>query len=493
MLLRRKWVTRSLKIIGLLLFSGVIVHSIMTMALGRKVQAEIAKIRARGEPVSCAEFVIPSIPDHENAALAYCRIDKIYSGMCKEAERYRLIDPLFNPLDTKDEHPIECGYIFYPWSDPTFALPCYDRLLKMTEKAVAMPNCRFEFDNRGPNHMSFQLWKLNTSFLRKAALLNAQYGRQDEAVRCIVALAGINNHLSSQPLSQTYVGRLSIARKIDGAIRDIARFGKINEATAQQLLNVLDQIQLDKGFREAMLDRRVVAIEWFRYLKKIKVPPCLCNKWKKERRQQSYLFRPQFYKDELFCLRAMAREIRYAKLTCREMGIKPTAFPEDVYIAPSYAVFSTDKLASLRDLRRMRDLGMAYIAVDKAFLALLIYHSRFHTFPETLDKLESGLGVRLPKDPFSGKALAYNKFGNRCLIYSYGMNLKDDRGRIIPDRSYPSSESNYKQDDDIVWQLTEDSSHDLHILMQPYVMKAKPIPYLSLPQDLPMPIAPPGA
>ena len=492
MLLRRRRVIRFLKIISLLIFCAFIVHSITTLLIGRKVRAEITNIKACGEPVSYAELISPPIPDRENAAHVYCKIYKAYTDMDKHGKRYQLIDPLFHPSDAPSEKPVESYYVFYPWSDLAFALPCYDQLLIMIEKAAAIPLCRFEFENYGPFQTSKKLRNLSslTCVLREAAFLYAKAEMQGEAVRCVVALAEIDNHLASQPSSQTYGTRISVARKIDGAIRDITRFGKINEATAQQLLNALDQIELNNGIREAMFEDRIRAIEWFRYLKKIKVPPCLCNKWIKERRQQSYLFRPQFYKDELFCLRAMAREISNSKLTYREISTKPEKFPDYASNAPSYAVFSTDKLASLRDIRRMRDLSMAYIAVDKAFLALLIYHSRFHTFPETLDKLESSIGVRLPKDPFSGKALAYKRVRNGCLIYSYGMNLRDDGGRIIPGRLYSSSESNYKQDDDIVWKLTEDPSHDLHLLMQPYVKKAKPIPYSSLPQGFPMPIAP---
>jgi hypothetical protein len=105
---------------------------------------------------------------------------------------------------------------------------------------------------------------------------------------------------------------------------------------------------------------------------------------------------------------------------------------------------------------------MAYVAIDKAFLELLVYHSRFGMFPETLGELESRLAARLPNDPFSGKSLVYKRLGKGFLIYSCGMNLVDENGEIT------NSGSGVRiRFDDIVWKLTDDPSRSWHPLMQP--------------------------
>ena len=53
-------------------------------------------------------------------------------------------------------------------------------------------------------------------------------------------------------------------------------------------------------------------------------------------------------------------------------------------------------------------------------------HRESH-LPSKLDELKPRYLSQIPSDPFSGEALRYN--AARGLIYSVGVNLKDDGGR----------------------------------------------------------------
>jgi hypothetical protein len=63
-------------------------------------------------------------------------------------------------------------------------------------------------------------------------------------------------------------------------------------------------------------------------------------------------------------------------------------------------------------------------------LACLRYQKEKGTFPDNLDELvQAGYLTKLPVDPFSPGPLTYKKTADGFLLYSWGMNLKDDNGQ----------------------------------------------------------------
>jgi hypothetical protein len=62
-------------------------------------------------------------------------------------------------------------------------------------------------------------------------------------------------------------------------------------------------------------------------------------------------------------------------------------------------------------------------------IALERYRAARGAFPETLAALSPEYLPDVPKDPLTGEAIGYRKQEERYLLYSIGMNLRDDEGR----------------------------------------------------------------
>jgi hypothetical protein len=83
-------------------------------------------------------------------------------------------------------------------------------------------------------------------------------------------------------------------------------------------------------------------------------------------------------------------------------------------------------------------------------LALKAYHAKHRVYPERLDALRQYPGWKLPEDPFSGKDFGYRRHGLGFVLYSWGDDLDDDKGRPL---GTPGTASNIVPDGDIVWEF----------------------------------------
>jgi hypothetical protein len=90
-------------------------------------------------------------------------------------------------------------------------------------------------------------------------------------------------------------------------------------------------------------------------------------------------------------------------------------------------------------------MAAAEIAGSRVFLALLAYKSRFGAYPKTLHDLKHKLGWKLPVDPFTGEDLIYKPHAHGFLLYSVGLNMKDDGGTPVARRG--------PEKGDVVWKM----------------------------------------
>ncbi len=76
---------------------------------------------------------------------------------------------------------------------------------------------------------------------------------------------------------------------------------------------------------------------------------------------------------------------------------------------------------------RMRTGRQALLTV----LAIMRYEKEKGQYPASLDELvEAGYLKKLPMDPYSDGPLIYRKTNGGFLLYSFGINLKDDGGKL---------------------------------------------------------------
>jgi hypothetical protein len=91
------------------------------------------------------------------------------------------------------------------------------------------------------------------------------------------------------------------------------------------------------------------------------------------------------------------------------------------------------------ELRARQNLDIVLLAT-----ALQAYQKEMKQYPEKLTDLSPKFITTLPRDRFNGKALIYRKTERGYLLYSVGVNGKDDAGSLITD---PFPESGTRGDD----------------------------------------------
>lgn len=416
----------------------VIAHGAATFLLGRRVKAEIAAIKARGEPVSVADLARPEIPDSENAAVIYAKAFEAISGPGAKADLEK--PGYLSPYKLK-RNPELLG-------EATRIAARYKNAVLLIEEGASRPRCQFPIDwEDGLRTLYERRAKLRwlAMLLRGSALLDAREGRIDDSLRYIGLGFKLTDSLKHEPIMNSQLVKVTIISVSARGLRWVMEYGSITEPQARQLFDVLAKIDVRSGYLEAMHGERVLDLRAFEDFRKdpkqfaeLVAPPEEPD-YRLWGLAASYPWRPLLYADELTYLRLLNANIEAGSLSYREMISKGEP------AIPAYALVSK-KLLYTSPCRVGRSLGRAtaMAAGSQIILALQAYKDRYDSYPETLDELRAKLGWKLPEDPFSRKDFVYKPQGKGFLLYSIGENLRDD-GAVDP-TAFDDAEH-----DDIVW------------------------------------------
>ncbi|HEX2973264.1 MAG TPA: hypothetical protein VHP11_13095, partial [Tepidisphaeraceae bacterium] len=243
---------------GYVLFlAGVALLSYVASHLAQsRLDGEIQKIRARGEPVLIEDFVEPAIPDEENAAFYLKRAAKAFEKMSNEQ-----VDD-FNNLPTK-----------LPWSPADAAL-----MEKLTARyAHALPDVRAARGKTGVN-WGMQLkspaitvllpWltpqRTLSQYLRAAALHAHQQGDDAAAVELLRDQLMIGRTVDRSPFlishlvalsnsSQAATAALAIAPDLRVEHPDTPAPAGTKPASRQQVRALLDELSDEQSARAAVM------------------------------------------------------------------------------------------------------------------------------------------------------------------------------------------------------------------------------------------------
>ena len=428
----RRWVT--ITVLSILLL--VILFPFALIGFWKyRLHAEIAGIKARGEPITPADLAGTKIPKSQNAAPAYMQTFKQISGPNAE-----------NDLDilkglVRLDKPSEDTRL---WVGVRRVLPKYRHAIDLAEDAAYRPKCRFSADWAKGIKAKFPylapLQKLGY-ILCADSLVNAKDGNMDQAVRSLDIGFRLTNALEDEPSMIAMVVRKAIIHMMSSTLRTVATLGDLTPEQAERLYEVLNSVDLVRVYPKVLTGERAVGIDLFD---------------RSRRGESGYVRTPFLTADELIYLRMFSRQLNLTHLSCKE------ALNEDEDCQPKrwqkYALLSAILLPNFSHARRSRDEAVAEIAGDKVFLALLAYHRRFNSYPTDLAQLGMKVGWAIPTDPFTGKPFVYKRKGKGFLLYSIGPNLKDDGGLSEEQaerkrRSVPPPLPPRTDDYDIVWEM----------------------------------------
>ena len=248
----------------------------------------------------------------------------------------------------------------------------------------------------------------------------------DAASEHVLLSIGICNLLKDEQNLEAYLTRNA---SIAITLRDlncVMTLNDLNYKQAQSIFNMLSEIKLSDGFAKAMQGERV----FFMY------------KIKGENNVSGYPFlnfdRALFVKYSLK-LNSLSK-MNYKEAAASGLFDQSKKIPR--YTILMRILFPVDERASTTFYK-----ASAQIACAQTGLALCAYKDRFGSYPQSLKELQTKLGWKLTKDPFSGQGLIYKRKGNGYIVYSVGQDLADNNGADL------KFGRDNKQYGDIAWKI----------------------------------------
>ncbi len=255
-------------------------------------------------------------------------------------------------------------------------------------------------------------------------------GRDDAAVNSVISLLKMTRIFQSHPTMISYVARLAfVGRSCEDILLLLERAHPSDKAMAN-LQKVLSQTFPANAFEAMFLAERVRQLEIARNLipKNIVsqfLPAQVPNLPERLKMPASRLRRLRIQRNAARYLRNMAWLITVAR--------RPWPQPLDAIAADAPEL--TEKLAKLisssEKLAHVTARNFTLLRCTTLAVAVERYRRSHGRLPPSLDDLAGDYIDSIPLDPFTGKKLLYRHDDQTYVIYSTGIDRRDDGGDII--------------------------------------------------------------
>jgi len=410
----------------------------------QELEAELEKIKAAGEPITLEEIIPPEVPDEENAALVY--------------------QQAFEKLDLSAEDKDVLGDLLSSMARPPRAeapsMEAVEQILAknaaaiaLLEKAAQRPKCRFPVDWEAGNAMTFpHFGKLRNCarLLPAQAVFQVTRGDATAALHTIQVGLAMCKAIRDEPTLISQLVRYAIVPILLRPLHVVLEEDVVPTASCRQLFDHLERMEFMQSFVHSLWGNRVMGIGTFEHLRQHPEAGEYITGEDSPELARIYAgpFGPVILnKDEATYLRLMSEQIAagmkpyresHAELAEIEGRIEDEMRPACVLTAILLPVFTI--------VSAKRDQIVAQVGLAQAALALKAYKNEKGEYPESLAQLPEVVEwADLAEDPFSGEDFIYRREGESFLVYSIGVNLKDDGGK---------AEQDWKEGD-IVWRCAK--------------------------------------
>ena len=445
-----RWVKFLLMLLGFLVGVAVLLWVIADISTRDSLEAEIAKLRAKGYPTTLEDLRRPEVPPEENAALVY---EQAFAQL--------------QPLDDK------CWDILHAVDDPTEPgalepedLAYLEAHVAKNEKALALlhqaaqtPRCRFPvltLSQRmaGASDPWPEVRQTTCVVTQGAMLVAVERGQGERALGywldSIALLRALEDHQS--PLADLVrVACLEMSlRSLEVLLcRDL-----LEEAQLEQLLEALNGM----GARRSVADSLGLTIGKFRsefdsYVESMagstsllrdssKQPWQTWRTWGQQRAlavrnwmYATWLCRPVRQHDQKLLLSFLGKLVRLGEQPYYKERQRLSDLEQEAAEMPLYALVSKSGFLSFSPyVLEIQARHEALTSCARVAVALELLRKRTGEYPQTLDALIPDILAAIPIDPFDGQPVRYVRSEDRVAVYSIGENLQDDGGTEDPQR-----------------------------------------------------------
>ena len=371
-----------------------------------RLQRQLAAVRAAGDPVSLADLAGKPIPPEENAATYLGQAWNDVNVACNElndvfrSKTYRAGRPTEAELEvirsSLNSHPdifplleraAACRryvpLLDYRLTPPPFAEACLSRL-KEVRGAVRL--------------------------LQTRAILLSSDGKHDEALATCILMFRLCRRLDHHPLLTGYLVSLACHSVGIDTTNKVLRGGPVSQQAHEGLEAELAQFGPVAAYQWALKTERAYGLDSFRSLPQ----------------RNNWLLAPLWSRDELLYLKSMDKQLLAATQPYRQFLSVNSKIKAQARL-PGYAL-TLNMLPAIQATREARERTWAQMRCLRVFNSLEALGEDEVAVADVLSKLD--LPDEAKTDPLTGKPLVVKKLPEGWVIYSVGVDMKDDGGQV---------------------------------------------------------------
>ncbi len=440
-----RWLKFLLMLLGFLFLVSALLWVIADISTHDALEAELAKLRARGWPTEVADLYPDPIPPEENAALTYRQAfaaPQISTDEWKPFWKFMGVISVGQPNVLTDEERAQVE-------------ACVERnaaALELLHQAAQMPHCHFGFvpDRPWPSVDAGDHCALLIPLANCALRLSLEKARGDDALRYWQDVVSVSRALEHHRVILSELARIDSAAMSLHALQSLLQSDLLDEEQLGQALQTLAGLEGRESFASGIRGELVKDLEMYHGGF---VPSYDGSVRRRAHGEQvtwkdrlgdlgNWLYGSQLYGTWLFRPVRHYDEVRFVRLVgsvgplCEEPYYRTQAerrrLEQEADGVPPWLPLSRLKGPNFVRLLGAQANHEARVANARTAIALEIYRKRHGGYPDELAALVPGILPRMPLDPFDGKPLRYVNSPDRVVVYSVAWNLKDDAGSVGP-------------------------------------------------------------
>ena len=404
-------------VLGALVAIGLVANAWFVWTTDRRLERQLAAIRAAGEPLTLADLARKPIPPEQNAATylrqAKAGVDAIYKEIWEhfkggskhiEWERFEAEDP----MSAKTQKTVKAIFAAYP------------NVIPLLQQASACPDYDAQLDYTLSPEQCLEKWLPGVDEIRSAsrvpvwrARLLVAEGNYDEALRTALILFRLTRHCTRNPAVFGYVVAATVRRIAVDSANLVLQAGPVSTEVREALDAELARQDSPDGFARVLKSERAFGLDCFRNSPFRNV--WLFNRGRLNQWESKYLGIIEGFVE----LSGDQGSYRQAHQMIREINerVSPTQG------FPAASLFSAIEMAYNATLRTRADV--------RSLRLLNALQTHVPAGSDKVPKLsELGLPAETTIDPFNGEPLHVKRLPQGWLVYSVGRDLKDDGGDL---------------------------------------------------------------
>ena len=447
--MRKKNVKRLTRLAVIIIALGL-AYAVAVVLSSAKLRRAYEDLSRAGRPMDRSDVIPAKIPDSENAAPLYESAILLLKAQPVNTERHRSrLAPEKNLLvylgDLSEK--FMAGELPSGKRDELQQLIGQDSVslaMSIVEQGTQRPSCRFDHDyDAGMYMLLTHLGEMRdlTRILAATICLEARAGSPDKAWDEVQTQLRLADALLDEPVLISQLVRFRIIERVCRTIRKLCEIAPPAEQQSNEVASLLESFDSIRPMIRAIDSERLLVGEWAFNLPKSELlrEPDLLD-WPDDILGvvKTY-FKPTFLADRAFYLRMMLKYTERFEHPDSHKGMQ--VLDETVETVAERYPLSRRLIPAMNRVKQIHNEMLAELRIVRTGLALLQYKQTKDAFPASLE----ALGLRDVKDPFSDGPLLYRSERNGFVLYSIGIDKKDNGGS--------PQQKEQKEDWDIVWQF----------------------------------------